>query len=44
MLATGVKTLYFGIISPHVRESKTFLDSGFQSVNSGFQALDSSLC
>ena len=30
--------------SPHVRESKTVLDSGFHAVNSGFQVLDSSLC
>ena len=30
--------------SPHVREPKTVLDSGFHAVNSGFQALDSSLC
>ena len=28
-------------ISLHVRESKTFLDSGFQVVDSGFQGLDS---
>ena len=27
--------------SPHVRESKTVLDSGFQAVDSGFQLLDS---
>ena len=48
MLATGVKTLYFGIISPHVRKSKTFLgfwipecefrisDTGFQLVELGY--------
>ena len=29
---------------PHVRESKTGLDSGFQVVDSGFQVLDSSFC
>ena len=27
--------------STHVRESKTFLDSGFNAVDSGFQTLDS---
>ena len=27
--------------SPHVRESKTLLDSGFHAVDSGFQLLDS---
>ena len=26
---------------PHVRESKTVLDSGFQAVDSGFQVLES---
>ena len=31
------------IVSPHIRESKTVVDSGFQAVNSGFQMLDSSL-
>ena len=31
------------IVSPHGRESKTVLDSGFQAVNFGFQMLDSSL-
>ena len=31
------------IVSPHTRESKTVVDSGFQAVNSGFQMLDSSL-
>ena len=30
--------------SPHVRESKTVLDSGFHTVDSGFQVLDSSIC
>ena len=29
--------------SPHVRESKTVLDSGFHAKDSGFRALDSSL-
>ena len=29
------------ILSPHVRESKTLLDSGFHAVDSGFQLLDS---
>ena len=29
---------------PHVRISKTVLDSGFQAVESGLQVLDSSLC
>ena len=28
-------------VSPHVRESKTLLDSGFHAVDSGFQLLDS---
>ena len=27
--------------SPHVRESMTFLDSGFHAVDSGLQVLDS---
>ena len=31
------------IASPHGRESKTILDSGFQAVNFGFQMLDSTL-
>ena len=31
------------IASPHGRESKTVLDSGFQAVNFGFQMLDSTL-
>ena len=31
-------------LSLHVRESKTVLDSGFHTVDSGFQVLDSSLC
>ena len=31
------------IVSPHRRESKTVLDSGFQAVNFGFQMLDSTL-
>ena len=31
------------VVSSHVRESKTVLDSGFQAANSGFQMLDSSL-
>ena len=30
--------------SPHVRESKTVLDSGFHITDSGFQVLDSNLC
>ena len=30
--------------SPHVRESKTVLDSGFQAVDSGFHVLGSRLC
>ena len=30
--------------SPHVKESRTVLDSGFHSVDSGFQVLDSSIC
>ena len=30
-------------ISPHVRKSKTVLDSGFHAVDSRFQVLDSSL-
>ena len=29
------------VLVPHVRESKTFLDSGFHAVDSGFQLLDS---
>ena len=29
---------------PHVRESKTVLDSGFHTVDFGFQVLDSSIC
>ena len=29
---------------PHVRESKTVLDFGFQAVDSGFLVLDSGLC
>ena len=28
---------------PHVRESKTVLDSGFRALDSGFQVLDSGL-
>ena len=28
-------------LSPHVRESRTFLDSGFHAVDSGFRVLDS---
>ena len=31
-------------LSLHVRESKTVLDSGFHTVDSGFQVLDSSVC
>ena len=31
-------------LSLHVKESKTVLDSGFHTVDSGFQVLDSSLC
>ena len=31
------------VVSPHGRESKTVLDSGFQAVNFGFQMLDSTL-
>ena len=31
-------------LSPHVRESKTSWDSGFDAVDSGFQVMDSSLC
>ena len=31
------------IVSPHIRESKTVLDSGFQALNSRFQMLDSTL-
>ena len=30
--------------SPHIRESKSVLDSGFLAVDSGFQVLDSSIC
>ena len=30
--------------SPHIRESKTVLDSEFHAVDSGFQVLDSNLC
>ena len=30
-------------ISPHVKELKTFLDSGFHAMDSGFQALDSNV-
>ena len=29
------------ISSPHIRESKTVLDSGFQAMDFGFQELDS---
>ena len=29
------------LVSPHVRESRTFLDSGFHAVDSGFRVLDS---
>ena len=32
------------IVLPHVKESKTVLDSGFHAVDSGFQVLDSSFC
>ena len=44
MLATGVKTLYFGIISPHVRKSKTFFgfwipECEFRTSGTGFQSL-----
>ena len=41
--AVGV-SFYFGLnvyLSPHVRESRTLLDSGFQAVDSGFRVLDS---
>ena len=38
-----MKTYCLSTIAPHVRESKSVLDSGFQDVDSGFQALDSSL-
>ena len=31
-------------LSPHLRESKTVLDSGFDAVDSGFQVMDSALC
>ena len=31
------------ILSPHIRESKTVLDSGFQAVNFGIQMLVSTL-
>ena len=31
-------------LSPHVRESKTVLESGFRTVDSGLQVLDSSIC
>ena len=31
-------------LSPHIRESKTILDSGFHAVDSGFQVLDSRIC
>ena len=34
----------FGSCSPHGRESKTVLDPGFHTVDSGFPLLDSSLC
>ena len=30
--------------SPHVRESNNVLDSGFHTVDTGFQALDPNLC
>ena len=33
-----------GLISPHIRESKTVLDSGFHAIDCGFQVLDFSLC
>ena len=42
LLDTCLKTFYTG--SPHVMESRTVLDSGFHTVDSGFQVLDSSLC
>ena len=32
------------VFSPHVRESKTVLDSGSQAVDFGFQIVDSSQC
>ena len=38
-----MNTYCLSTIAPHVRESKSVLDSGFQDVDSGFQALDSSL-
>ena len=38
-----MKTYCLSTIAPHVRESKSVLDSGFHDVDSGFQALDSSL-
>ena len=38
-----MSTYCLSTIAPHVRESKSVLDSGFQYVDSGFQALDSSL-
>ena len=46
MFLQGLKvmnTYCLSTIAPHVRESKSVLDSGFQDVDSGFQALDSSL-
>ena len=39
LLDTRLKTLYIG--SAHVMESKTVLDSGFHTVEFGFQVLDS---
>ena len=38
-----MKTYCLSTIAPHVRESKAVLDSGFHDVDSGFQALYSSL-
>ena len=42
LLDTRLKILYTG--SAHVMESKTVLDSGFHTVDSGFQVMDFSLC
>ena len=35
---------FSGMSSPHARDSKAVLDSGFQGVDSGFQLLNSRLC
>ena len=41
---TGLRRKKFSIVSPLVRESKTFIDSGFHAVDSGLRVPHSSVC